>query len=227
LNYTSGKATNGADSHNHTIIWGTHFKNANLNLVQNADVQPAIPESSYYLNNVGWQAYTNKDTTGINNNAVCTFAAERQSGEGVGSGFVELGTFVGYSDLESGVCQFSSSDGGNFKKHPSDPNSNRLDIEASRTWSLKTFKHVCGAMLYITYHSITYTVSGAITGYTGNGSGIPVYIYRADTKELVHSATTSTGGSYSVTWYDNTVNLFAESRQDSTHTGRSDDGTAS
>ena len=226
LNYTSGKATNGAGTHNHTIIWGTHFKNANLYLVQLATVQPAIPETLYYTNNVGWQAYTNKDTTGINNNAVCEYSAERTTGEGPETGFAIMGAFAGYTDLESGVCKFSDDGTDVFDRHPNEVDTNRLALETSRSFALKTYKHVCGAMLYITYYAITNTVSGTVSGYTSDGSGITVDIHRADTDEKVLSATTAAGGTYSTTWYDNTVNLYGHARQDATHLGRSDDGAA-
>lgn len=39
--------------------------------------------------------------------------------------------------------------------------------------------------------------------------------------------TTAIGGGYTFTYYDNTLTLYAEARQDATHTGRSDNGTAS
>lgn len=82
-------------------------------------------------------------------------------------------------------------------------------------------------MLYITYHAITYAVSGTISGYTGDGSGIVVDVHRADTDEKVLSGITAAGGGFSLTWYDNVVTLFAQAIQDATHVGRSNDVVAS
>jgi hypothetical protein len=228
LNYTSDKHANGDGAHNHTVVWGTHFKNANLYLIQLATVQPQIPESNYWINHIGWQAYTNKDTTGINDNAVCNMGAERTAGEGPGSGFQLLDEGMwGYTDQEAGVCVFCGDGSEDFDRHPNETDTNRLGVEVSRSFALGTFKHVCGAMLYITYHAITYNVSGTVSGYSGDGSGITVEIHRTDTDEKVLSATTVAGGTYSLTWYDNVVTLYAQARQDATHVGRSDDGVAS
>lgn len=227
LNYASGKHASGDGVHNHTIIQCLHFKNANLYLVQTATIQPQLPESNYWLNNVGWQAYLNLHTTGINLIPCSELAAERIAGEGPESGFVSLGAFAGYVDLEAGVAKLSDDGTDFFKKHPNDPNTEKLNVEGSRLWALKTFKVVCGSMLYITYHAITYTVAGTLSGYSGDGSGITVEIHRTDTDEKVLSVASAAGGGFTTTWYDNTINLYAHARQDATRVGRSDDALAS
>ncbi|MCJ7631160.1 hypothetical protein MUP77_01985 [Candidatus Bathyarchaeota archaeon] len=227
LNYTSGKHADGDGVHNHTVVWGTHFKNANKYLVQLATVQPQISETNYWVTHFGWQAYTNKDTTGIANNAVCNFGAERTTGEGPQSGFQLLDEGMwGYTLQEASVCVFCGDASEDFDMHPNETDTNRLGVEVSRSFALGTFSHVCGAMLYISYHAITYAVSGTVSGYTGDGSGITVEVHRADTDEKVLSGITTTGGTYSLTWYDNVVSLFAQARQDATHIGRSDDAVA-
>lgn len=80
--------------------------------------------------------------------------------------------------------------------------------------------------MWITYHTITFTISGTVSGYSGDGSGLTVSIYRADNKEIVGETTTAAGGGYSLTWYDNTIDIFGECREDATHVGRSDNSTA-
>ena len=223
LNYTSGKHANGDGVHNHTIVWGTHFKNANLYLVQLATAQPQIPETNYWTTHIGWQAYNNKDSR----DATCNFGAERTTGEGPESGFQLLDEGMwAYGDVEAGVCVFCGDASEDFDRHPNETDTNRLGVEVSRSFALGSFKYVCGAMLYITYHAITYAVSGTVSGYTGDGSGIIVEVHRNDTDEKVLSGTTVAGGTYSLTWYDNIVNLYAQARQDATHIGRSDDGVA-
>ena len=227
LNYTSGKHASGDGVHNHTIIWALHVKNANLNLVQLATVQPQIPESNYWVTQMGYVAYANKDTTGINNQAVCSLEAERGAGEGPASGFEILGwPEWGYTDLESGVCVFAKDCSKYFDRHIGEVDTGRLVVEASRSWALKVFKSVCASQLYITYHVIPYTVAGTVSGYTGDGSGIAVSVHRADTHEKVMELTTAAGGGFTGTWFDNVVALYAHCRQDATHVGRSEQGVA-
>lgn len=113
-----------------------------------------------------------------------------------------------------------------FKTHPTDP-SGKMDMATSRQLMVANW----GLLAYLygiaNYHSITYTASGTVSGYTGDGSGITVELHRKDTDELVGRVTTTTGGSYTFTWYDNTMELYGHARQDGTHLGRSDDTLAS
>lgn len=82
-----------------------------------------------------------------------------------------------------------------------------------------------GLCWFITFHQITYDVTGTLSNYSGSGSGIEVKFYRVSDGEYLGSTTSSTGGSFSWTWYDNTEDIFAEARESSTTLGRSDNGT--
>ena len=113
-----------------------------------------------------------------------------------------------------------------FNRYPSDPGA-KLDPETGRVYRTSiAFNNIFSAYIILTYHSITYLVQGTATNYAGTGAGITVRLYRADTNEYVLSTTTSSGGSFSMTWYDNTINMFVEGREDATHRGRSDSTTA-
>jgi hypothetical protein len=82
---------------------------------------------------------------------------------------------------------------------------------------------------WYTYNTITYVVSGTCSGYSGDGSGIPVDIFRVVDSlqdEKILELTTTTGGVFSGYWIDNTDTLYASARQDDTHIGRSRNGTA-
>lgn len=227
LNYTSGKHASGIGVHNHTIIQCLHTRNANLYLVQLATVQPNFPETSYWITAMGWQAYINKHQTTIDNNAVCNIGAERTTGEGPETGWQLLDEGMwGYTDQEAGVCVFCGACSNDFDRHPNETDTDRLGVKVSRQFALGQFKAVCGSMLYITYHAITKTINGTVTGYTGDGSAITVEIHRTDTDEKIGSVSTSVGGTFTFTWYDNTINCYAHARQDATHLGRSDDGVA-
>jgi hypothetical protein len=96
----------------------------------------------------------------------------------------------------------------------------------SRQWLLCTWSSGVsfrGSMMgWYTYHAISFTVAGTVAGYAGAGSGITVSIHRSDTNELVTTCTTTSGGAYTAQVPDNTIQLYAEARQDSQHLGRSD-----
>jgi hypothetical protein len=78
-------------------------------------------------------------------------------------------------------------------------------------------------MAITTYHGITFTASGNVINYTGDGSGITVTVHRSDTGEKIATATTAIGGAYTVTEvFDTNITHFSEARQDGTHLGRSD-----
>jgi hypothetical protein len=79
--------------------------------------------------------------------------------------------FSGYSDAEAGVAVFAGNGQTCFLRHPGDPGPDRLNIKTSRAWALKIPKEVCGSMIYVTYHTITKTLSGEVTGYSGMDPG--------------------------------------------------------
>jgi hypothetical protein len=226
LNYTSDKHASGDGVHNHTIVQVLHTKNASLNLVQLATVQPQIPETNFWLTQVGWIAHYNKYGTTIGV-VMCSVEAERTTGEGPETGFEVLGSpTFGFTDPEAGVHVHCVDCSKNFDRYIDDPDSERLTLETSRSYALKTVKTVCGSRLLMTYHSIPYTVSGILKAYTGDGSGVTVEVHRTDTDEKVLVGTTAAGGSFSLTWYDNVIALYAQARQSATKVGRSDDAVA-
>lgn len=78
--------------------------------------------------------------------------------------------------------------------------------------------------MIITYHTITYSITGTISG--SGGGTVNVAAYRTDTGEKIGSTSRSGNGSYTITWYDNTIDVFAEALEDAAHMGRSDDDVA-
>lgn len=108
-----------------------------------------------------------------------------------------------------------------FKAHPSDPRLYRLDIEGSRDWRSFANRNLYALQTAVTYHSITFSTSGTVSGYAGTGVGLTVKVHDDTSGELLYTATTTTGGAYTVTGYDNTRDLYSEVFEDSTHVGRS------
>lgn len=229
LNYRSDIASGGVWTHNQT---GLHLIQAHTTTAQDlitAASAPSIPEANYWLNHVGYRVISYLDSS-----RECVHAAaERKTGEGPADGWVDLlslqaGTSSEFSWLDS-FCNASRE----FKRFPAefDPNY-AMDIETARTYRLpngdtaiSSFNLKQLVMLY-TKHAITTTISGTVSGYTGDGSGLTVEIHRnTGNKEKLAEATTSAGGGYSATVYDAVSSKFAHVRQDSTHVGRADNFT--
>jgi hypothetical protein len=229
LNYTSDKHANGADVHNKTIKMLVGSTTAMTNRMVSFSAYAAnIPETTYYINNFGYRLIN------IAGGHIPIFLdIELLSGEDGADGWLsawgtpDLGSEAFTSEHFIDCTKY-------FDRNPSEVDTKRLAIEGSRKYRVGT---TFNAAFYsdevwvslvntFTYHNITSTIGGYVSGYTGAGSGITVNAYREDTKEFVGTATTSSGGGFSITWYDNVLNYFCEARQDSTHFGRSDNKAA-
>lgn len=64
-----------------------------------------------------------------------------------------------------------------------------------------------------TFHEQVRTITIAVTGYTGDGSGLAVAVIRADTQERVADLTTAVGGGATFTYPISTEALFASTSQ--------------
>ena len=222
LNYTSGLASGGVGVHAKTLFKVLAQWDALLSdrfIVTGKSF--AIPESNYWIVSAGiisciWD--------NLSANAF-TMDVQVLAGEGKGAGFLDVYADAVQSDAER-RCSIVWMRGRDvFKRFPTDPDSERINIETSRDWRFFTAGSTSqGLIMFLTYHSIFYTISGEVSGYSGDGSGIPVKLYRSDNKELIGETTTAAGGGFSFTWYDDTIPVYAEAREDDTHTGRSANG---
>jgi hypothetical protein len=226
LNYTSGKATGGTQVHNQTRCWFSQKTIADTQQREYTTFTPEIPESTYYLNGLGF--FIISFNAGTAQGYQClTLKTEWKTGEGPEDGWNEIYSGLYNSDAEEGVHIQVGKGLDDFKRYPTDPDTNRKDIEATRKYRIEcVIASYNSFFLFYTYHNITNTISGTVSGYTGDGSGITVEIHRTDTDEKIGSVSTSVGGTYTFIWYDNTINCYAHARQDTTHLGRSDDGVA-
>jgi len=150
---------------------------------------------------------------------------ERQAGEGVGAGYEDLETFYTTGTAEVGYALRTSCVCSKFKRHPNDLDSTRMDIETSRyyfVYERATIQLYMG--FWITYHAMTFTVSGTVSG--SNGGTVTLNLCRASDGEKLATTSRTGNGAYSFTWYDSAQNLYVEAYEDGTHIGRSDNGTA-
>lgn len=113
------------------------------------------------------------------------------------------------------------------KRWAGDPQTERLDLADARKLrpSVKATRRFW-VDLVVDFHSQPYTVADTYYTDSGDGSGVTVNVHRNDTGEMVATTTTTTGGAFSATVYDPTLDYYAEAWQDATHLGRSDVGPA-
>ncbi len=227
VNYTSGKATAGVGAHNHTVEWGLQ-QNGTAAAATNytvAATAPAIPETEYFITALGTQLIV--EPSGTVAPSGYTVLVERLAAEGgiqwepayIDSSQTdpEVGTFLMYSQMRT-----------LFLRWPGDPGSDRMDLETSRRWRVHTNGSTAvsgwiSLMVTFTYHAITFAVSGTVSG--SSGGSVTIGVWRSSGEKVLSTSRTG-NGSYSVTWYDDTEDLFSEARESATLVGRSDTGTA-
>jgi hypothetical protein len=227
LNYTSSKHSDGVGAHTHSVFQLVEDNSISYtNTIQTpAAVAPTIPETNYYLfGMVVYGAYTLSNST---TNSFVMNAENVDINNGLGWSQLYIGTTRTDNENANGV--FYGAARNMWTRWNGDPDPQRLNIKTARNYRLDLNPVGYSSMGYwYSYNTITYIVSGTCTGFSGNGSGIPVEIFRLDGTydEKILELTTTTGGIFSGVWVDNTDTLYAAARQDDTHVGRSRNGEA-
>lgn len=242
LNYTSSKHSAGDAVHAHSVmhnIMTVQDKTAtayDLEVTTADAFAPPIPESNYWI--VGYLVESFAQISQEEYDAV-TFDS---SGGDALSVHVEIANGEPISDpLDVGwmTKQIGRRVGGTvalmqdfidfspfFMQSPADifRRPLRLGPQGDRHWRAASAGRDLVPQLnaWVTYHAITFNQTAELHGYSGDGSGVLVRWYRSDTRELVAEETTVPGGVTTLVWYDDTIALFAEAIQNSSHMGRSD-----
>lgn len=226
LNYISGKYSGGVGAHAHSIY--QHVMNpvtATQIQINSPAIQPFIPESKYYL--IGYVTYLPSVIKNSTDQAF-TYSVETLGGESVaGSGWTMLYNGQARMDNKNGIMTMWGAARNTWERWVGDPDPDRINFLLYRKYKLDSDPvNYTSLAHWYTYGNIMYTVSGVCSGFSSDGSGIPVYIHRlASTSpnyyEPILNLTTIAGGSFTGQWIDNTDTLFAEARQDDTHVGRS------
>lgn len=223
LNYTSSKSTLGDGAHGHSV----HYMLSPNNIATTANLQftptytPNIIEPNYWLMSCMPIFYAG-GITGATEYYVLQCKKTSEAGFGWTDIF-NTSTIGGNERLftiSNAAARFA------FKRWPNETESGRMDLETARDWRWYGTSCKFGLAMWITYHSMTFTVSGTVSGYTGDGSGLTVKVYRASDGFYCGSTTTAAGGTYTFTWYDGASSLYTDCYQDESHLGRSDNGTA-
>jgi hypothetical protein len=210
LNYTSGKHEQGDAVHNHTVQFlnRPYTTGGLVERVQYAPTYtPNIPEPNWWANNIGYDV---KLLTSGTATATLGFSMQLkvQPGEPGGGGWIDFYNGLYSSDAEIGPSLMWARATDIFKRYPNDQDSNRLDPEITRDYRFdisQTASGIWQAIKMLTYHGITFTVGGTISG--SAGGTVFIDLYRTDTAELIDKITRVGNGSYSFTWYDNTVDV--------------------
>lgn len=224
LNYTSGKHADGDGVHNHTIyyIYSGSQKDTLQNYFYRRSSQ--ILEDNYYLNSVGFITYNM--SRAVTAGYYYILSGKNLPNEFLGAGYEEYAKGTSISDGECANVLNSINVSDKFRRYPKDTH-NYHDFESSREYSYLTNSTVLNPSLIsiYTYHSITNDITGTVSGYTGDGSGIHVDLFEYSSNAYLTSGITTAGGSYSIPWYDDVYKVYTSAYQDSTHVGRSDIGT--
>ena len=224
INYKSGVSAQGAGAHNHTTWWQIFPWDALLTPLRDSTAfAPNIPEASYWVTGIGFQM-VHWDAGSVNS---IILAAQNLTGEGSEDGWRDLYADIFIKDAERSCQIVYCRARGDMKRWPLDTDSDRMAIESARVYRYATLvTSAQGVSMMLTYHTITFTVGGDITG--SAGGTVDIDAFTEDGEEILHIGTTSrTGnGAYSLTWYDNTLNCYAEARESGTLIGRSDNAVA-
>lgn len=222
VNYTSNISPSGIGSHNRTIyediLLHPAASAASLRY-QTAGVAPNIPETEYYISDAGIEYYM--ITSGTGSIDAVDVQVERKPTEVGGFTWEKLHSTHTVVDSEIGARYYYIDKGTELYKHwPNDPKTGAWDIETARRYRF----FAAGASQYIfashliTYHNISYTISGNVSG--SNGGTINIAAYQTQNANTKIGSTSRTGdGSYTITWYDNTVPIIVSANEDSTHKG--------
>lgn len=218
VNYTSGKHSSGSRAHNHTVLWNllTHGTAAAASSYTVAATAPVIPEANYFLNAVGTRAILMPSGTTLPGGVVVS--VERLSGEG-GHAWESAYLDLVQTDPEVGVSFAYSQVRTIFRRWPNDAETSRLDIETARRWLLMApFAAATGAFgwaelsLMMTYHSISYTVNGTLSGSFSGTVNLQLWRNSNNKGELLQTTSRSGNGAYSMLAYDNTLPLFVQAK---------------
>lgn len=209
LNYTSALHGDGDGVHNHTTKWINRPYSASSlvqRLAYTASTTPIIPEADYYTTGIAYLLlmYT------INGLATAgfVFQAELQSTESFGAGWYDLYSTFFSSDAENAQLWSWARARDEFKRHPEDPDTDRMDLENSRTYRFDTpgTQLTHQAIQYVSYHSILYTINGDVQN--SSGGTVTINLHRSDNGELVHQTSRTGDGAFSLTWHDDTIECY-------------------
>jgi hypothetical protein len=222
LNYTSDKCSLGTCAQSKTTQWinRAYETGGRVERLQyNSLSTPIIPETNWYSVGIGYEGKILLSGTAVGSLAFC-LQTEIQSDESIGAGWVDLYSSIYSSDPEIGPSMIWARARDDYKRHPRDTDANRLNPLISRDYRFDVSQNlttIWQASKLITYHAITFDVSGEISG--SDGGTVNIDLIRTDNNEVVDTTTRIGNGSYSFVWYDNTVDMIVVAYESDTKKG--------
>lgn len=223
LNYTSDVHPSGEGCHNHTTYWSIFPSQTGAiagytfrEIATTISKVPIIPETGYFLNSVGLCKYMNHSANGSEE-----LGLEILANEFYGDGWSQADVVSINTDGELGTSWLFNRTTDSFNTWEYGP-TGLLNIETARKYRIdSTILAQRSISRIVNYHAINYWVSGNIIGYSGNGNGIPVYLYRTDNEYVGSGLTVS--GYFQIPHYDNTIPVYVTTQSGSA-AGRSVSG---
>lgn len=241
INYESDKNSNGEDSHNKTVkrlqFSGSIWLNVNYRTVTGSIESNVIPESDYYINGYGYYHSRFGAPTGqrifyanVPLPTYMDFYSSSVDGQAFDSKNEDSLYSYAFASEVGYLCGYQCDQSGLFQRYPSQSvdytnNQGVLNPFLTRAFYVMYPTNRIAMWDCITYHSQMFSLTGSITGYSGDGSGVAVGLHDSVTGRLLKSTVTSTGGTYTMSWHDRSREVYTEAYQDSTHTGRSVNST--
>lgn len=233
VNYTSGVPTAGPCAANHTVLWnlGAKFDGAAGVSRTVSAIAPALPETYRFYSAVGLRYEYVSNSTG--SAAGVTVLVERLASTEGGLKWESAYTDIGLTSPETGLRHCFAQIRTLFNRWANDPylvangHGDRLDLQTARRWRA-VIGNNCSSFDYLdlmlTYHNITFSIAGNITG--SSGGTVNITAHRTATGEIIAETSRVGDGAYSVPWYDNTENVYVVAKESGTLLGRSDDALA-
>ncbi len=221
LLYGSDVSPSGIDAHTHSVCYAVKDTGTSItNAISVTSITPNIPEPIYKLEEAGWVFEMNALTPYTIFSEALGNAAERDGWR------MLIGELVN-SDGENGAHYIHVDARRYFKRWQDDATVGLLDPELAH--DLRFYISIATWMavdFWMTYHSIEHYVANNIHGYSGTGAGITVDLINPDGIK-VGSDVTILGGAYTIPVADTRAGHYTTARVDSTHLGRSNNGTPS
>jgi hypothetical protein len=222
LVYSSDVSSQGFFAHNHTTFWSIDDKQVSgaaatvRETLTTNQRTPIIPETNYFLTACAAQCYARNSQGSVGFGLFC----EELAGEDTGDGWKRLGMGINNGDSEMSTLEYVFPLRSRFRR--TDQDTDGLNIETARKYRVHSniATHAWISGLWVTHHSITFSVSGNVTGGTPSGT-VEVW----DTTDLKRVASVAAAASYTATVYDNTRTYFPTLRESGTLLGRGDNGT--
>ena len=206
LNYTSSKATAGVGVHAQSRFWLLAPNNAAASQARKVTTTstPTIVETDYWL--VG--AFTDFVYEFNATAGAWSVCAERAAGEGEGEGWETIAGGQATLDAEKQTAvRLYSAARRAWKRHPRDIDTDRMNIETAREWTVWANPTTYWNLgIWTTWHNHTWTVAGTVSG--SSGGTVYLDLCRVNGDEVLDRTTRSGNGAYSFTWYDNTESVY-------------------